>query len=359
MRNTRYSRRSILRTGVQAVAGAGLVRVPGLAGTGGNRILVGVYLLGGNDGNNMVVPLDNYADYARSRGALAIPQADLLASEGDGTANIGFHPALREVRDLFDSETLAVVANVGADVPANQHDNPDFAYFVPGYVAPLWAVTAAGSASLKPNGNVVTGFGSTALTLTGRGAEASQAGLRTAAADDSIQFSVAFPQSGIGRQLQQAARIINAGLGGMMNPHFFAVQSGYDTHADQLRLQANQLAELSAALGAFQSAMLQMGLSRQVTLYTDSEFGRTLAPNAAGGTEHGWGNHQLVMGGSVMGGKVHGDFPSLVAGGASDAGRTGVWKPTASKASYLAGLARWAGINATEFGGTRALQFLN
>ncbi len=79
------------------------------------RALVCVFLFGGNDGNNMVIPYDGYADYAKVRGtALNIPKASLhqipAASQG---AAFGLHPALAELATLYGKGELAVLCNVG------------------------------------------------------------------------------------------------------------------------------------------------------------------------------------------------------------------------------------------------------
>lgn len=80
------------------------------------KALVCVFLYGGNDANNTIVPLDTagYANYAKIRSYLAIPQAELLPLNAPGGApQYGFHPALPGLASLWNSGSLAVVANVG------------------------------------------------------------------------------------------------------------------------------------------------------------------------------------------------------------------------------------------------------
>src|SRR5438874_9098281 len=92
------TRRSVLSLAVAGVAGS----LPKLsASPGPNRSVVVLHLLGGNDANNMIVPLDDapYAAYAHARGELALEAASLLpvkALRGEGT--FGFHPALGGLR---------------------------------------------------------------------------------------------------------------------------------------------------------------------------------------------------------------------------------------------------------------------
>lgn len=81
------------------------------------KALVCLFLAGGNDANNLVVPTDNatYAAYAAGRGALALPQASLLSlnpKTNDGRT-WGLHPAMAELRTMFNSGQFAVLANVG------------------------------------------------------------------------------------------------------------------------------------------------------------------------------------------------------------------------------------------------------
>ncbi len=85
------------------------------------KALVCVFLFGGNDGNNTVVPLDSagYAAYATARGAigaggLALPQAQLLPlTPASGAAAYGLHPNLPELQTLWNDGVLAVVFNIG------------------------------------------------------------------------------------------------------------------------------------------------------------------------------------------------------------------------------------------------------
>ncbi|HVS51622.1 MAG TPA: DUF1501 domain-containing protein [Opitutaceae bacterium] len=81
------------------------------------KALVCLFLAGGNDANNLIVPADatTYAAYATGRGALALPQSSLLSiapRTSDGRS-WGLHPAMTELKALFDQGKLAVLANVG------------------------------------------------------------------------------------------------------------------------------------------------------------------------------------------------------------------------------------------------------
>ncbi len=80
------------------------------------KALVCIFLFGGNDANNMVVPLSStdYGNYAKVRGALALPQASLLpVMPPSAGAPFGLHPNLPELQSLFNQKKLAVLTNVG------------------------------------------------------------------------------------------------------------------------------------------------------------------------------------------------------------------------------------------------------
>ena len=112
------SRRSFLNIGARAAAAISLSEVLSpisLSAASPNRAVVCIYLLGGNDSNNMIVPLDSpaYDAYARGRGSLALAKDSLLAVQSGPSDAYGFHPNLPGLRDLYNQNALAVVANVG------------------------------------------------------------------------------------------------------------------------------------------------------------------------------------------------------------------------------------------------------
>jgi uncharacterized protein (DUF1501 family) len=113
-------RRSFLRHAGALAGTAALGQLGALAsraaGTSDYKALVCIFLYGGNDTNNMVVPIDTagYANYAKLRSTIALPQAQLLPlPETGGILRYGFHPALPSLQSLWTAGELALVANVG------------------------------------------------------------------------------------------------------------------------------------------------------------------------------------------------------------------------------------------------------
>ena len=118
---------------------------------------------------------------------------------------------------------------------------------------------------------------------------------------------------------------------------------GFDTHGSQLNSHPALLRELSLGLNHFNSAMEELGLSNNVVAYTTSDFGRTVSNNGDG-TDHGWGSHQLVMGGGIDKSEILGELPSLELGGESDHGNQGRIIPTIANIQIQAELAQWFGV---------------
>jgi uncharacterized protein (DUF1501 family) len=169
------------------------------------------------------------------------------------------------------------------------------------------------------------------------------------------------PSTSISRQLLQVARLIKASTDptagiNMKRQIFFVQIGGFDTHSQQLNGQGNLLQQLSQAISAFFSATVELGLSDKVTLFTMSDFSRTLQPSGTGaaqvGSDHAWGNHQFIVGGAVQGHTLYGTYPNLTPGGPddTDGGSTprGRWIPTTSIEQYAATLASWYGLSSAD-----------
>jgi len=155
-------------------------------------------------------------------------------------------------------------------------------------------------------------------------------------------------------QLQAVARMIAArGTLGMSRQVFFVGVTGYDTHDTQQQRHTRLLAQLTHALSYFDTVTAQMGVADAVTTFTASDFGRTFADNGDG-CDHGWGGHQLVMGGAVRGGDIYGKLPvygmSDGHGGftSDDQLSGGMLLPSTSVEAYGATLGSWFGLTNSE-----------
>ncbi len=360
------------------------------------RALVCVFLYGGNDGTNSIVPIDNtrYGQYSSVRQGLALPQSALVRL---GTSDFALHPSLQALAPIFAEGKLAPVFNVGPlHAPMTKAEflaAPDSSELVPDNLFShsdqqiLWETGTSNSqertgwggraAQIMANTNPVISMGgngrfglssvATPLVLPGPGDTfgayaiqgndlqwepnklrrdaidaiyAQQAELTLSAAYQSQQaaaFSVSERLAGLvkrtpvagntmdaafapitdgtgrittplGRQLYQVAKMIEGNVTVQGDRQiFFAQQGGFDTHGNQIATNAldgdhaRLLKGVGDALSCFYNAMKALGMSDAVTLFTQSDFGRTLKPNSSNGTDHAWGNHHFVMGVSVKG----------------------------------------------------------
>lgn len=153
-----------------------------------------------------------------------------------------------------------------------------------------------------------------------------------------------FPTGGFGSQLKAVAQAISARQSlGVSRQILIVGMGGYDTHSAQATSLPGLHTALDGGIVAFQQAIVELGLSNQVTLFTASDFGRTLAINGDG-TDHGWGAHHFVVGGGVNGNQIIGDIPLPTFDHAQDAGGERLI-PTISVEQYAAALGQWLGLS--------------
>jgi uncharacterized protein (DUF1501 family) len=161
--------------------------------------------------------------------------------------------------------------------------------------------------------------------------------------------------NGLARQLQMVARCVQAAPAlGITRQVFFVTLGGFDTHDGQNRRHAELMAQLDHGLNYFDNVLAALGQSGNVTTFTASDFGRAFTSNGDG-TDHGWGAHHLVMGGSVRAG-LHGVWPTLGPKNTNnnefdaspDQLRNGALLPSSSVDQMGATLAGWMGVGATD-----------
>jgi uncharacterized protein (DUF1501 family) len=425
---------------------------------GDYKALVCIFLAGGNDSNNMIIPTipSEYANYASIRTpVLAVPlngsafnvlPVTTLNSDGH---TYGFHPACPELVTLFGEGKLATLFNTGTLVqPLTQAQYKSSLYKKPPQLfshadqvtqwqtsipdqppltgwggrcadllnsvqpnAPISLSVSLAGANTFEIGNIVSQYSvstSGAVALSGvTGARLSaltnilgltypnmQAQAYASVAEHSINtgallnnaitntasanfWNPLFPtnitplgggktfSSSLGPQLRMVARLIEAGRRsavsggfGLQRQIFFCQVGGYDLHTGQtpgpgstaIGSHANLLMELSQCMNAFQRAMESLDatypaapMSKAVTTFTSSDFGRTFPSNGQG-SDHGWGSHHLILGGAVKGGQTYGKFPTLAVNGPDDTS-TGRWIPTTAIDQYFATLATWFGVD--------------
>lgn len=388
------------------------------------RALVCIFLAGGCDGHNVLVPQGTaaYAAYRSARGGLALPDqsASLLPITTTDGVPYALNSGLQAIHPLWAQGRLAAIANVGpllapttraqiqagtATLPANLYSHSDQMQQTQagngsgggtgwgGRTADALvarngtsrfpaAVSIAGGALFTngaqvPSASLVPGFNLDVSGMTTWPATASAArsqalneilavdgGVRLIQAANQVRrdalslgallrssgngtVNTVFPGTDIGRQLQQVARVIALrGSVGVKRQVFFVQLGGFDTHSGQSWQHWDLLRQLGDAMAAFYAATVELGVAPLVTSFTQSEFGRSLQPSGSG-TDHGWGNHHLILGGAVRGGQVYGRFPYPALGGADDAGSRGALIPSTSLEQFGATLARWFGLDAS------------
>ncbi|MFM2068084.1 MAG: hypothetical protein RLZZ584_2993 [Pseudomonadota bacterium] len=396
----------------------------------GYRALVCLFMQGGCDTHNWVVPTDSasYAEYTKVRAELAWPTTRLLpltssAQQASGRT-FGMPTDLAALRGWYETGRAAVLANVGtlvrpiskaefqaggAGVPTKLFSHNDQQSMWQS-LAPEGAPSGWGgrmgdllmSANQQPifttvaaNGNAVflTGssvfqyqvgadgpigvnalssswlMGSTSVAptlrrvlLAGSGrndfqTEHTRIMQRSIDTTTSLRNAINATPVGVlppnlagdslAKQLRIVAQMIAAGPGlGMKRQVFMVSIGGFDSHANQMRDQPGLMARVANSADWFLRALDGVGMLGNATLFSASDFGRTLTSNGAG-SDHGWGSHHFIAGGAVRGASIYGSFPVTALGTATDVG-SGRLLPTTSVTEYAATLGRWMGLTDSE-----------
>ena len=381
------------------------------------KALVCIFMFGGNDSNNMIVPLSasGYSGYTSVRGGLALAQNVLLPVQAQGNA-YGLHPRLTNLRNLYTQGKAAMVFNVGTLVrpttktqyqqgsvplPRNLYSHSDqqsqwqtsnatatggtgWGGRVNDVVAPNTpfppGISVAGNAALlagaitsginiSPGSNFgLNSFGnSTAMNarfaalqqiltldsgvqlitsaqgVLGNALQSAQA--INQALSSGTPLTTVFPSTGLGQQLAQVARVIQVRSAlGMDRQIFFASIGGFDSHSNLIQDHDPLMLQVDAAIGAFQTALGELGVEPNVITFTESEFNRTGNASATNGSDHAWGGHQFVIGGPVKGNQAYGTYPTLALQGPDDVSSRGVWLPTTSLDQFAATMGSWFGV---------------
>ena len=386
----------------------------------GYKALVCIFLYGGNDSYNMLIPTGNseYQTYAGVRQNLAIAQNTLtpLSTSSSLPYALGVPDYMNPLASLFQQGRLAFINNVGPLVEPTTKANIEngSAHLPPqlfshndqqklwetagsdinqlsgwaGRMADLITDTSSNSLSMNislagnnvmQTGNIVQPYSMTAngapmfealnplqnwntqrialfdqlIALDNHALGNSYKKIMSTARTNALQInqaldglpmlSTTFEADSLSQELEMTTKLIASREAlGMNRQVFFIGFGGWDTHDRQLQDHPRLLATLSNALYRFNDAINELGLADSVTAFTASDFGRTLTSNGDG-TDHGWGGHQLIMGGGVNGGKLYGEMPELTLNSNDDFG-DGRMIPTTSSEEYGAQLAKWFGL---------------
>jgi len=321
--------------------------------TNGRRVLVAIFQRGAVDGLSMVVPF-NDANYQALRGSIKIapPGASGGAVDLDGT--FGLHPALAPLKSIYDAGSLALVHACGSPDSTRSHfEAQDYMETgTPGSPVPdgwlnrYLVATNANFPGIALAGSMPRSFSGSGPAIAvssleslvvpsdpaagllratrlemhqgrtdiiGTTGQAAIAAMDAATYLDPANYQPAggaqYPQTDFGNRMKNIAQLIKADIGLELA---FTEIGGWDTHNNQGGATgdlAGNLDEFSRGLAAFHQDLGDR--MADVCLLTMSEFGRTVAENGSGGSDHGHGTAMLVLGGTVSGGRVYGAWPGL------------------------------------------------
>jgi uncharacterized protein (DUF1501 family) len=467
-----HSRRAFLkRSGQLALSGTALPLALNLAAmgeaaafnssSGDYKALVCVFLYGGNDYGNTVVPYDNthYDLYStirgggagRAAGGIAYAQSALtptlltpsvvpVDALGSGSRQFALNPGMTALAGLFNAGRAAVQLNVGPLVKPltrDQYNNANHvlyprppqlfshndqqsiwqssspegstigwggnmgdlplasgmngtstftcmsvtgnAVYLSGDTALQYQVTTGGAIKINSAVSGASVYGSSAVSTAMHALlnqsrshvlenEYNKVSTRALAAEAAVTSALTLPApstvfagDSLAQQLSMVARLIKGRSNlGARRQVFLVSQGGFDLHDNLIRDHGGLLKKVSDAMAAFYNATVELGVANQVTAFTASDFGRTLASNGDG-SDHGWGSHHVVVGGAVNGNKFYGTAPPI---STSDA-KTGSaynpenqWHvgqgrllPSTSVDQYAATMAKWFGVDISEMAG--------
>lgn len=337
-----------------------------LAGKNGRRkILITIFQRGAVDGLNMVVPYGE-SEYYKLRRNIAVAQPGRPDGAIDLNDYFGLHPALKPLETFWRSKQLAVIHSVGSPGNSRSHFNeqdymesgtPGLKSTRDGWLNRVLQTTATkkdspfrgvAMASQTPRSLIgraatvsmtdVSEFAIRAGAYTSSVAGGFEAEWQQNAKDnlgdtgketfEAVKFlkqanpaqygaenGAQYPNTAFGRSLRQIAQLIKADVGLEVAFTDTGNDLKWDTHANQGAGRgqlANYFREFGAAIAALAVDLGQR--MDDVVILTMSEFGRTARQNGSGGTDHGHGNAMFVLGNSVKGGKVYGDWKGLAPG---------------------------------------------
>ncbi|MCW3463177.1 DUF1501 domain-containing protein [Chitinophaga nivalis] len=352
---------------VKAFGASSMLNALGSAAKDNDHVLVMIQLTGGNDGLNMVIPLDIYGRYQAARSNIAIPEGKVLRL--DNYRKAGLHPAMKGVQQLYNEGKACIIQSVGYPSPNFSHfratdiwlsgsdsnevitsgwsgryletqypdfpdnypnaDTPDpLAIQIGSIVSPAFqgsnasmgiAITSATDfynlidGVTDPAPNTKAGKELTYIRKIAQQANSYEKTIKSAAAKVTSQG--AYPaDNSLAAQLKIVARLV---AGGLKTRLYMVTAGGFDTHASQTESgdttkggHAKLLGDVSDAIKAFMDDLKGLKSSRRVIGMTFSEFGRRIKSNYSMGTDHGAAAPMILFGDYVNQG-VLGNSPAL------------------------------------------------
>jgi uncharacterized protein (DUF1501 family) len=387
---------------VKAFTGASpLVQALMGATTDTDKVLVMIQLNGGNDGLNMVIPIETYKDYYNARANIAIGQNKILPL--NGTSKTGLHPSMTGLQTLYNENKLAIIQAVGYPSPNFSHFratdiwmsasdsnqvlttgwigrylNIEYPNFPNGYPTaqmpdPL-AIQIGSVASLALQGpsfpmgmtisdptsfydfldnvgdpvpNTPWGKELAYIRMIMGQTEQYSNVIRAAAAKVTSQGS--YPSNNdLAQQLRIVARLVK---GGLKTRVYMVSTGGFDTHSSQVEAadtttggHAKLMARVSDAIKTFMDDLKGLGVEERVVGFTFSEFGRRIKSNGSLGTDHGAAAPVFVFGKNVRGGII-GNNPAIPTGAG---GNDNVPYQYDFRSIYASILKQWFCVNDTD-----------
>ena len=340
------TRRNFIKQSTLATAGTMLIPSflkaleyqPG-SGFSDEKILVVIQLSGGNDGLNTVIPYQNDLYYSY-RPQLSIPKEKILKA----STELGFHPALSKLNELYDKGYLAVLNNVGYPNPDRSHfrsmdiwqtasDSDE--YLTTGWIGRYLdsscqncnvahqAIEIDDALSLALKGESIKGMAvknpkrlyevmhhphiqklnENAKSETGQDpslhylyktlAETISSADYIYQKSNAVLSQASYPSNELANRLKSVAGLINSGIGTKV---YYVSFSGFDTHVRQTPQHERLLSTYAESVHAFVADLEKNNRFNNVMIMTFSEFGRRVSENASGGTDHGTANNLFLIG---------------------------------------------------------------
>ncbi|MBU2964349.1 DUF1501 domain-containing protein [Amphritea sp. 2_MG-2023] len=308
-------------------------------------ILVLVELNGGNDSLNSFIPTRQLDRYKELRPKLRVSPDKLIALDDE----FSLHPSLKALYTSWESKDLALIHGLGYEHPNRSHFRS----------IDIWDTGSTSNETLKRGwlSDVVSGMGANKLDciVFGRNARCVSGGksrflqLKSISkflndaenisaslyhSDNNALMSIInaqnfvsngnellrndfsaendlkdiFPKTPFGKNLADICKLIQLNVG---VPVFKVALTGFDTHSNQGLKHSQLLKQLATGLNSLKVQLQSSGHWPNVLVMTYSEFGRRIAENGSGGTDHGTAATHIVMGGRVKGGH-YGKVPDLL-----------------------------------------------